>query len=339
MISIATPIIANAVSPATELVLARAMKSLDPVVVLLPAHPGDLVACRALLAELSSRTHVVALVRNELRPLVSDLLLEFRCYRLSRQPGLENPLLEALLNLSLPKGMIAVDLIGMPASWHFIRTNELTAIGHYLESNDGLVPYVDTSPWCLRGVLRDDSHFGVRMLRLIPEFRQLRIWPDGVFKNAMYREIQHAGRSLGLAPGCGLAGKAKRMPPPFWSAIAQVARARDLRVVWYLGPDESDLAPMLGIQDVDRVEDGGWDSVLASHAGDEYGVTNDTCHMHIRAHMQRKTLSLFLRGEVNEWGGYPSNIVAIDASDRSVDSCIDLAAVWLLDQLHAFEPG
>ena len=76
------------------------------------------------------------------------------------------------------------------------------------------------------------------------------------------------------------------------------------------GPDEAELLPEL-VRDRDRVVSGPWNEVLEAHQSSLFGVTNDTVHMHIRAHSGVQTVALFLTSEVAHWGSYPGNVCCL----------------------------
>ncbi len=302
-----------------------------PVLVLLPVSPGDLIACRSLLVELKARTPIHLLLREELLPLVADLADAPICYRLPWQDDLSGgPLERALAALNLPHGAPVIDMIGMTASWKLIDSLGLSAIGWRVQPSEEL-PYTTEVAWSLpTATSLDTSHFSVRLLRAIPEYRSATDWPEGVFDRALYLASEGPSPNrLALAPGCGRAGNEKRMPGEFWCSVAEQARYRKLIVTWYLGPDESELADVLVDTGKDEVVDGSWGEVIAAHRRDALGISNDTCHMHIRAHLQRPTLAFFRRGELQEWGGYPRHVDCVDARGMSVENTVEAATQWL----------
>lgn len=299
----------------------------SPLCVLVPSAPGDLVASRALLAVLAQCTEAHVLVHERLLPLIVDL---------GAAPGGNGQPVRISFGAftATPHGLgcdrTLLDLVGLPDTLRWLRANGHPSLGFRIDE-DEVLPYRRSAPWCLPATVgeEDQTHFGVRLLRIVPGFEDLRTWPAGAFEAALYRRRARTEGRLALAPGCGRGAEDKRMPVAVWRSIAQRARSLGLRPVWFIGPDEFDLQPSL-VGTGDEVVSGSWDEVLDAHAGCSLGVTNDTCHMHLRAHLARPTLAFFRRAEVDPWGAYPFGVTCVPPT-TSLDSerSVALAKTWI----------
>lgn len=304
----------------------------SPLFVLAPTAPGDLVASRTLLAALAARAEVRVAVRRALLPLIEDLARGAVTYDLPWpvDPDSEE-FAEVLTGFELPAHRLVLDLLGMPSVMRWLQATRHASLGYRVQADED-VPYLRSALWHLRGDgvdVEDLTHFGVRLLRIIPGYDELRCWPPSLFDQARYPHQHTSSGRLALAPGCGRGGADKRMPSAFWRPLARRARSLGLLVVWFIGPDETELIGEL-VEPADEVISGGWDEVLASHAGCALGVTNDTCHMHLRAHLACPTLAFFRRPEVEPWGAYPSSVTCVAPPESlAVDRSIALAVEWL----------
>lgn len=299
----------------------------SPLCVLAPSVPGDLAASRALLAVLGRCTEAHVLVHERLLPLIVDLgavpdglgrpgRISFGAFTAAPQ-GLE-------------RDRTLLDLVGLPDTLRWLHESGHPSLGHRIDEGETL-PYRRCASWRLPAAAggEDQTHFGVRLLRIVPGFEDLRTWPAGAFEAALYPRRARAEGRLALAPGCGRGAKDKRMPVDVWRSIAHRARTLGLRPVWFIGPDEFDLWPSLA-RPGDELVSGAWDEVLDAHAGCSLGVTNDTCHMHLRAHLARPTLAFFRRAEVDPWGAYPFGVTCVPPP-TSLDSerSVALAEAWI----------
>lgn len=281
-----------------------------PLYVFLPDAPGDLVACRTALAILTRRAHTIGIVDGRLAPLVQDLMGKVLHWRFSKDGS--SPLLD--------QARFAVDLLGSPESSQAIKTNRLLAAGHVSHEplSDG---YIISARWALPWLTPDKSHYSVRQLRVVGDFSEASTWPADWFDAASYPRHEASEQMVALAPGSSIDGAWKRMPSEFWKQLAGRLRARSLRVAWFIGPDEWELADFL-VEPSDKAVGLPWDEVLASHGRSVVGVVNDTCHLHIRAHSGVSTVALFNHDEIEEWAGYPKGVKAIDCRGATLDSMI-----------------
>jgi hypothetical protein len=84
----------------------------------------------------------------------------------------------------------------------------------------------------------------------------------------------------------------------------------------------------------DEHEAGDWSAVIQSHRRCGLGITHDTCHMHLRAHLGGETLAIFRRPDVSEWGAYPRYVTCIGPDDSvDADRTGEIARDWVRDQI------
>ena len=283
----------------------------DCYFVILPSAPGDLVASRSLLAQLCLMGRTTLVARKALTPLIEDLahhrieqsfdwLFNDKPTSWTRQQKIH------LFNKCMKT--VLVDLLGSLALIEFIREYKVIAWGH--DFSDCNNPYERCVPWRL--MQHDKSHYAVRMLRLLPGLDSLTQWPKAIFEKSFFNRdgLKPNRTRLALIPGCGAAGAAKRMSTRFWINVAQYARSQGLTPVWFLGPDEQELADPL-VRAGDVLVMGEWDASLLAHTECEYGIANDTSHVHIRVHLQRDTVVLYKREGYEEWGSYPAYVTPV----------------------------
>lgn len=307
------------------------LKNDGSVVALVQTFPGDLVASRSALRLLCDQARVMLVVRRQLVPLLKGLEGDILTYDL---PWPFDPMSPTLLHglpwSRMPDDSIIIDLIGLPSSMEMIRSLGCYSIGHAI-TDDEPTPYTLNVPWNL-GTQPDRTHFAIRMLRLVPGFEDAMAWPPGVFERACFPETAKGNGRIALAPGCGRAGCDKRMPVSFWGDLAHWLRNNCFAITWFLGPDEIELAPLL-VHASDNHEGGDWDAVIRAHLRCGLGITHDTCHMHLRAHLAGPTFAVFRRSDMAEWGAYPKYVTCIGPSDfPDVEQAARLAKQWVLDQ-------
>lgn len=300
--------------------------------VLAPTIPGDLVACRALFAALGRVCTPVIHVRRTLAPLLDSLSIEVRPHDFMRGVSEQDAdFMRELDSLTIADDAHVIDLIGSTATIEWLRRRDGTCTGFRMDPGE-FYPYTDVVPWIVSAHSEvDRTHFAVRMLRVLQKHRQATAWPVGAFKDARFRSVAAPIRGrFALMPGSSRpGGLAKRMPLNLWIKIAFHLRRRGLTPVWFLGPDEDDLRGRL-VASGDSVVDGSWSEVCTAHASCEVGVANDTAHMHLRAHLERRTLVLFRRDDIAEWGSYPSAITCLGPSiTSSTDRAITEALDWI----------
>ena len=87
----------------------------------------------------------------------------------------------------------------------------------------------------------------------------------------------------------------------------------------------------------DVIEAGDWEAVKAAHRSCARAVTTDTCHMHIRAFLQRQGIALFRRDDFYAWGSYPGFISGVEPpATNDVQASLD--EVLRLFDLHGAKP-
>ena len=122
---------------------------------------------------------------------------------------------------------------------------------------------------------------------------------------------------VGLCPGSSTLGLAKRIDAKQWAKLACYLRDQNMRICWFLGPDERDLKSTVVTSSNDILEGGRFEDVVRWHARCRYVITHDTVHLHIHAHMNNETAAIFVRGEALEWGGYPKGVSILDFSNST----------------------
>ena len=299
--------------------------------VLAPTFPGDLVASRALLAALGARGSVAVAVMQSLAPILRDLPVALQPYSTTVSSDVHDAhFCHELELLGVPANACVLDLIGTPPTMAWLSARGGPSTGYCLDRTEHL-PYTTVVEWAIPPANRSDrSHYGVRLLRVLPEHATATSWPDGCFERALYKHGQPAlFDRIALVPGCGRWGLEKRMPVSFWRAVAAEVRSRAWRPTWFLGPDEVDLAADL-VERGDAIVSGTWDDALNEHARCAVGVSNDTSHLHVRAHLGRQTLAFFRRDDAPEWGHYPGFVTCIDARQSLDDGrAVEAAVAWL----------
>lgn len=301
------------------------------LLILAPTFPGDLIASRTVIVAFAMRASVLVAVRQELAPILDDLPVTVRRYSMSAVAPTDNDVSSQQFELlGIPTDLPSLDLVGSPATRAWIATRSAPSTGYALDPAEEM-PYTTVVNWAIPpGKGTDRTHFAVRLLRALPEYAAATSWPEGYFERALYTPVETPiPRALALAPGCGKWGLDKRMPLEFWRQVATYARARGWMPTWFLGPDETDLAAPL-VETGDTLVSGGWDIALSHHARCAVGISNDTSHLHLRAHLGRTTLVFFRRGEAPEWGYYPRFVTCIESAESLADSeAIRAAIEWL----------
>jgi len=304
------------------------------VVALVPLYPGDLLASRTALRVLARQLPLTLVVREQLSPLVAGIGGRALTYDL---PWPFDPASLAfqrrLRHVEIPEQSLVIDFIGMAASMEAIRRWGIGSIGHSISAEEP-TPYTVKVPWSLDGT-PDRTHFAVRMLRLVPGYSEATEWPRGLFERARFPVTVAGYGTVALAPGCGRAGNDKRMPVPFWRELAAWLRGSGFDLIWFLGPDEMELSPLL-VEEGDEQEGGDWDAVIRSHVRCGLGITHDTCHMHLRAHLAALTLAVFRRDDVAVWGAYPKYVGCIGPED-SLDAVrtVEIVKQWVRERVES----
>lgn len=257
-----------------------------------PDHPGDAVCARHVV-ELISRLGRTALAhRQPLAGLFMGLPVDPFPYRLTVSET------KAALAAHAGPDTTVYDLLCDVASGELCSSLPGRSVG---------IPdparYDDEVPWTLG--TRDDTHYAVRLTRYLKPKRTATTFVEREWRRSHFpRMLAPSRKLLALAPGCGKLNPAKRWPMAGWREVVKWAAIRGLSPVWFLGPDESEL-----MEDCNslggEVVTGDWDDVVEWHGRCAYGVTNDTVHLHIRAHSGVSTVGLFLVSSVAHWGNYP----------------------------------
>jgi ADP-heptose:LPS heptosyltransferase len=298
--------------------------------VLCHSNPGDLVTTRPLLQLLSQEQKTVCIVKKTLYPLISDLGLTRFNYDPPNNQSTNLKNWQYFLSNVKPKSVdTVIDLLGLPALSVWAMSLPCKTIGIQFNYSE-ILNYTLTRKWSLSS--RDLSHVSIRYLRIIDKFKNQLIWPKKVWEQSMFKQAKGLKKSnqniIALCPGSGSGGHKKRMPSTFWKKLASILRSFEFKIIWFLGPNELNLAKTLvGLTDL--VESGDWVSVIKSHSKCFLSYTNDTCHMHIRSFMGLKSFAFFRRNDFFAWGAYPNYLVeAINPPltndvEKSLDTSID----------------
>ncbi len=282
-----------------------------------------------MIAAHACRRRVVVHVRERLAPLLRDLSVEVHPYIPLVTDVDDEAIASELDRLTMSPYDEVLDLIGSEPVQGWIRNRPGDSIGYVLDPND--LPYTKTCVWSLPSPSGEDrTHVAVRLLRSLEAHGAARAWPEGAFDRARFVDRSTGSTStVALAPGSCVRGDEKRMPLRFWQGTAAWLRTRGHRVRWFLGPDEKGLVPLV-VEHGDELVDGPWDEALDAHARCRFGVSNETCHMHLRAHLGRETLAFFRREDAATWGSYPKFVRCVEPP-LSLDetSAMDAATQWL----------
>ena len=179
---------------------------------------------------------------------------------------------------------------------------------------------------------RDDTHYAVRLMRYLPNRATATAFVPEEWGRCHYpMESPPSHRHLALAPGCGIENRSKRWPMESWLLIAAWAINRGMVPVWFLGPHERDL-----VDDARRIGGdivaGDWGEVIAQQSRCALGVTNDTVHLHVRAHLAVHTVALFITSAIAHWGDYPHGVKCLHVgpthSSDAVRDVIQTLSGW-----------
>lgn len=258
-----------------------------------PDHPGDAVCARHVVELISRRGRTALLCREQLAGLFVGLPVESFPYRLTVSET--KPALAAHSGPDTTTYDLLCD----------VTTGELCSS---LPGPSVGVPdparYDYEVPWTLSAP--DDTHYVVRLTRYLNDRRAARVFDESEWRRSHFRRTRTPSRQyLALAPGCGRANTAKRWPMAGWRELATWAAAQGMSPVWFVGPDETELLEecrSLG----GEVVTGDWSEVVQWHKRCACGVTNDTVHLHIRAHCGVSTVGIFLVSSALHWGSYPN---------------------------------
>ena len=276
------------------------------VLVILPAIPGDLVCCRYALTLLCDLYEVSVICRERHIGLLQSLSV--RVISISDYSIFQSMNLETLsLKSDLDK---IIDLHNSIETHRFCAESGVFTVGQN-EFDVGLV-YDKSFKWWLNP--GEKTHASVRHVRSLDGHEDQSEFDAIAWRRSHYQvDSKVEDRLVGLCPGSSTLGLAKRIKPEHWSQVASYLRARDIRICWFLGPDEQDLEPLL-VKSLDILEGGAFEDVVKQHSRCRYVMTHDTVHLHIHAHMPNETAAIFVRGEAREWGGYPEGVSIIDFS-------------------------
>jgi len=291
-------------------------------VTIAPDCPGDVVCSRYLLSIVSRQGHSAVVVPKKLSPLLMGINVEIFSY--SNHPCEVADVVRARTS---PNTQI-YDLLCYEHSGALCQK-----LGLYCVGVPDPVSYDREVVWNL--TTNDPTHYAVRLLRYLPT--QTRAT---AFQPAQWLESSYPVASVGsppriaLAPGCGRENPSKRWLAEGWARIAGWASANSIEPIWFLGPDESELIDDL-VSSGGSVVSGDWTQVILAHAQCQIGLTNDTVHLHLRAHLPVLTLGLFFTSSVDHWGAYPSRVEALQLQRNDLDelSTIQVALKRLLVNL------
>jgi len=285
-------------------------------VFLAPSCPGDLLLSRYAISLAAKTSSTCVVARPSLAPLLAELPVQVL-------PTLDHPSEVDALRSRLSADARAFDL-----EW----TDDSAALARRLASCTVGVRFPDAAagvydievPWDSPG---DDAHAAVRFTRYLDAHRGASAFDSAAWQASWFKR-RHAVEPdlVALAPGCGAVGRAKRWPAESWIALAHRLRDAGRRLVWFIGPDERELATVLCFPG-DRVQDGPWDAVVADHQRCATGVCNDTVHLHVRAHCGVHTAAIFRSSRPEHWGMYPRGVTCLQSASGEVPVDTILAAM------------
>ena len=286
---------------------------MNNIFVICHGHPGDLVTTRPLLHHLTQVSNTVCIVRSHVAALIADLPVQLHTYE-SDSPQIvrENRWSSLIGNILIKEQDTLVDLVGTQPVMDWVALQPARKLGLRFEI-DEVLPYDHTVPWHTGA--NDRAHVSLRYLRLLPGSEPssdctLDHFELGLFRDPALDSFTALANRVALCPGSGRGGENKRMPDEFWKRLTRSLRERGQQLVWFIGPDEESMAALAEPGDV--IEAGDWEAVKAAHRSCARAVTTDTCHMHIRAFLQRHGIALFRRDDFYAWGSYPSFISGVE---------------------------
>lgn len=284
---------------------------------------GDLVCSRYAIRLLLNQYEVSVMIREKFAPLLDGLPVELIHFR--DRDELASRSLDELCR-DPARFSRFIDLQGDRRFLALIRHLPGTSVG-YDEPDVGIV-YDEPFPW--RGPDTEGVHTAVRNARAVRGYEAHREFDLDEWRRAFFTpRLSASKRHVALCPGSGRGGSNKRFANEGWRAAAAHIRALGAVPVWFIGPDEVELIPEL-VLGSDEVEDGDFASVIARHSACAIGLSNDTVHLHIRAHLPLETGALFVRGEAREWGGYPENVRIISAPpSRAMPEILSELGRWI----------
>lgn len=298
------------------------------LLVVLPEVPGDLVCCRYAVRLFADQSIVTVLLRKSHAGLIADLPVAIVLV-----DGYSD-LATISLNKIFPNNSYfnyIVDLHNDTCTFNFVFRFSSLTIG-FSEPDVGII-YDQSFPWRTPPI--EGVHSAVRHSRAVPGHLTAVNFDVASWKRAFYvpRLPLQADR-IAFCPGSSMAGKEKRVSPIAWKNTADYIRGLGKHIVWFLGPDEQELYTVL-VLPCDTVQSGSFDSVIIEHSSCKFGISHDTVHLHIRAHLPVETCALFVRGEEREWGGYPSGVFILRAPTSELPSTVSLAMIRWLDHATA----
>ena len=310
--------------------------STDLLYVLAPTAPGDLVASRPVLAALAKNKPLNVAVEKSLAPLLAGLSHSCTTYEIKESVNVHHPdFKRSLQGLDIPAEAHVLDLIGTLPTLDWLAERHGPSSGYNFDTTSKL-PYDNLIEWQLQkdGAI-DRSHYAVRLLRIIPEYAENTWWPNAFDLPSFGYHVAASPGQIAMIPGSGKGGTGKRMPVAFWRLLATSLREQKLTPVWFLGPDEVNLVDEL-VCSGDIWAGAAWPEIIRAHATCAYGFSNDTCHVHIRAHIPRSTFVFFRRDDGAEWGGYPRHVNYIEPPATLDDrQALNEARSWLCTQMNA----
>lgn len=307
----------------------------DLLYVLLPTAPGDLIASRSVLTALAKNKSLHLVVKKSVAPLLAGLGLASSTYEIKESINVHHPEFKSTLQgLGIPAEACVLDLIGSLPALDWLTDRNGPSTGYNFDKTIRL-PYDNLVEWSLsRDGAEDRSHYAVRLLRIIPDYAGNIQWPDAFDLPSFGYHLAASPVRIAMIPGSSKGGAVKRMPISFWRLLAASLREQKLTPVWFLGPDEADLVDHLVYSDDICTAGAAWPEIIRMHATCAYGFSNDTCHVHIRAHIPRSTFVFFRRDDGPEWGSYPLNVNYIEAPATLNDrQAYNEACSWLCNQI------
>lgn len=281
--------------------------------IIAPTSPGEAVCSRYAIAAHALDRSVAVVIKPELAPLLRGLP---NCTIVHRpmlgEPAQVNVYLAELRATCQSAGArIVVDLDGKPVLASRLHCLGLKRIGTVNAPREACW-YDDAIRWSYGP--QDRTHYAVRLARTAQGYEKTNVFVQGAWSESRFDLALQADRRAALCPGSGQFGAGKRWAVWCWREVASFLRCSGWQVTWFLGPDESELREPL-VEVSDSVCGGGtWTDVIHGHASCVLGISNDTCHLHIRAFLRRKTCVVFFRGEVMEWSSYPESVAVVDGA-------------------------
>lgn len=285
---------------------------------------------RPLLHSLALRCRTICIVPRHVAALIADLPVQLRAYEADSALIVREDRWASLIKgIRMTAQDTLVDLVGTQPIMDWVALQSARKVGLRYEA-DEVLPYDQAVPW--HDGPHDRAHVALRYLRLLPGSKPSQEWTRDLFEPGLFRDEPRVGAQaisnrVALCPGSGRGGENKRMPDEFWSQLSLSLRDRGQELVWFIGPDEEAMTALAAPGDT--IEAGDWEAVKAAHRACARAVTTDTCHMHIRAFLQRHSISLFRRDDFYAWGGYPAFVLGVeppvtDDVQASLDSVLRL---------------